>query len=160
MNSTTRRSLSLLLVLLTLLSILSVPAYAKNACSVVSGTTKRASSFYVKTSSIIFTHSIKFEQTKGSFTGVNAGGKNCSGKGYAAYTIKVYNQKTGKTSTYHWDGCANGKYTLYLDRGTAYDITLTYDAMRTYNANRYQWMSWSTDPSWKVKKTNNITLCG
>ena len=118
-----KKTLSLFLAMLLLATmLLQTFAAAKNACILVKGDANnynKWSTILVETKKNWGSNTIKFEQTKGEmvYTG-DPGGKDI----YGAYTIKVTDKKTKKTTEHYWKYKKN--YTLKLKDSRNYVIEI------------------------------------
>ena len=169
----TLKCLSLSLVMIILFSILALPlSAATNNCMLIKGESDDCDywySFIAKTGKSIWSNKLTFTQTKGVIRA------NCDIVGgmktYGAYTIKVTNHTTKKTTTYYWK--YKEKYTIKLpDSNTTYTIKIKAYQPSTIveqNGNLYWkgmfklyghgYFNWSTPGTWRVTKTSDISWC-
>lgn len=149
-------------------------AEAANACICVQGSAKTCNKWTkitVETGKNWLSNKITFSQTKGK---MNYAGNLFNENSYGAYTIKVTDHTTKKTTEYYWKYKAN--YTLKLKDNTTYTIQIKpyqpatvgdqnlgctksvvlAKASKTYNKNNW---SWNSAPTWKIASTKAVNWC-
>ena len=153
---------------------------AENACVLVKGNgdiCNRWITISVKTGNNWGRNKITFTQTKGL---LNYSGNIVNEKTYGAYTMKVTDHNTKRTTEHYWKYKKN--YTLNLKDNTKYTIKLKayqpatigdqrfkrskstfiqkfFDAtLKQNNYSKYNW-SWCEAPEWSVKSTKAVEWC-
>ena len=161
MKTVSKRIISIALLLVLLLSM-SAEVFAANVCQNITGSSKKASTFYVETGSrLLFSDKLTLTQTQGKF---EAGFTFLSGKCYWAYTLKIQKlDSKGKViseETKKWNYSKD--YTLKLNKNSTYRITITPVSEQTVRT-KYLVRTWGYDileyPKWSIKSTKGINLC-
>ncbi|MBQ5992030.1 MAG: hypothetical protein IJL62_05725 [Clostridia bacterium] len=156
-----RRILVTALCLLTL-TVMFMPSAsaAANVCRQISGSSKKAVTFTVKTGSRwLLSDKLTIKQTKGVFKYNDWLYREKTAKGYDEYIIKV-TKVGGKTKTYTLGG---GSITIKLDKNSTYKITVTPADSQTlaWKYLRYgAFDKWTKYPTWKVTSTKGVITCG
>ncbi|MBR2986730.1 MAG: hypothetical protein IKC63_01795 [Clostridia bacterium] len=171
----TSKIICILLTLITLLGIAQFTVSAANACVNVRGSAADCDKWVtikVNTGKNWGKNTITFTQTKGVMKYYSSSSNKST---YGAYTIKVTNQDTGKTTEYYWKYTKN--YTLKLSDNTDYIIKIkpyqpstvgdqnlknkSFDTIlaRLLGGYRKTGWEWQTPATWTIKSTKAVNWC-
>ena len=170
-HTTIYKVVAVMLIMVTCFGALCTEALAaKNVCTQIRGSAKRASTFYVETGSrwIASRDCIRLTQTQGVMNRSGWTQKAGTFKAYGGYSIRIEKlNSTGRVvsrRTENWNYIASK--TIRLDRNSTYRITITPKSLRELQAHfllcriRQGYVEgWKTAPSWTVTRTKGVLSC-
>jgi len=166
-HTTIYKVVAVMLIMVTCFGALCTEALAaKNVCTQIRGSAKRASTFYVETGSrwIASRDCIRLTQTQGVMNRSGWTQKAGTFKAYGGYSIRIEKLNSAgrvvSRRTENWNYTASK--TIRLDKNSTYRITITPNSMSQYQA-RYLVKGavegWKTAPSWTVTRTKGVLSC-